>query len=122
MAAGNPVHHKPPDVEHGSMVVDMEHGDLVVVLAKDEEKGVHEFDEFGEVVPPEDADDLHIGFSRAACSLAEKVVFAFPHTCHQLIEHVERQQGESKVIQLQDASARERLPVLHVFWSQPYNE
>lgn len=23
MAAGNPVHHKPPDVEHGSMVVDM---------------------------------------------------------------------------------------------------
>lgn len=60
MAAGNPVHHKPPDVEHGSVVVDMEHGDLVVVLAKDEEKGVHEFDEFGEVVPPEDADDLHI--------------------------------------------------------------
>jgi hypothetical protein len=58
MAAGNPVHHKPPDVEHGSVVVDMEHGDLVVVLAKDEEKGVHEFDEFGEVVPPEDADDL----------------------------------------------------------------
>lgn len=85
MAAGNPVHHKPPDVEHGSVVVDMEHGDLVVVLAKDEEKGVHEFDEFGEVVPPEDADDLHIGFSRAACSLAEKVVFAFPHTCHLLI-------------------------------------
>lgn len=60
MAAGNPVHHKPPDVEHGSMVVDMEDGDLVVVLAKDEEKGVHEFYELGEVVPPEDTDDLHI--------------------------------------------------------------
>lgn len=30
----------------------------MVVLAKDEEEGVHEFYEFGEVVPPEDADDL----------------------------------------------------------------
>lgn len=30
----------------------------MVVLAKDEEEGVHEFYEFGEVVPPEDTDDL----------------------------------------------------------------
>lgn len=98
MAAGNPVHHKPPDVEHGGMVVDVQDCDLVVILAKDEEEGVHEFYEFGKVVPPEDADDLHIRFSRAPCPLTEEVVSAFPYTRHQLIEHIERQQGESQVI------------------------
>ena len=36
----------------------MQDRDLVVVLAEDEEEGVHELDELGEVVPPEDADDL----------------------------------------------------------------
>lgn len=63
MAAGNPVHHKPPDVEHGGVVVDMEDRYLVVVLAEDEEEGVHEFYEFGEVVPPQDTDDLHVCLS-----------------------------------------------------------
>lgn len=58
MAAGNPVHHKPPDVQHGGVMVDMEDCYLVVVLAEDEEEGVHEFYEFGEVVPPQDTDDL----------------------------------------------------------------
>lgn len=58
MAAGNPVHHKPPDVEHSGMVVDVQDCDLVVVLTKNEEKGVHEFYEFGKVVPPEDTDNL----------------------------------------------------------------
>lgn len=60
MAAGDPVHHEPPDVEHGGMVVDVQHCDLVVVLAQDEEEGVHELYELGEVVPPEDPDDLHV--------------------------------------------------------------
>ena len=32
--------------------------DLVVVLAQDEEEGVHELNELGEVVPPEHTDDL----------------------------------------------------------------
>lgn len=58
MAAGDPVHHKPPDVQHGGMVVDVEDCDLVVVLTQDEEEGVHEFYEFGEVVPPKDTDNL----------------------------------------------------------------
>lgn len=60
MAAGNPVHDKPPDVEHSGMVVDVQDCDLVVVLTKNEEKGVHEFYEFGKVVPPEDTNNLHI--------------------------------------------------------------
>lgn len=38
----------------------MQDCDLVVILAKDEEEGVHKLYEFGEVVPPEDTDDLHI--------------------------------------------------------------
>lgn len=58
VAAGDPVHHEPPDVEHGGVVVHMQDGDLVVVLAQDEEERVHELDELGEVVPPEHADDL----------------------------------------------------------------
>lgn len=58
VAAGDPVHHKPPNVEHGGVVVDMQDCDLVVVLAQDEKERVHEFYEFGEVVPPEDLDDL----------------------------------------------------------------
>lgn len=40
------------------MVVDVQDRDLVVVLAQDEEEGVHKFYEFGEVVPPEDTDNL----------------------------------------------------------------
>lgn len=36
----------------------------MVVLAQDEEEGVHEFYEFGEVVPPEDADNLRAKGSR----------------------------------------------------------
>lgn len=82
MAAGDPVHHKPPDIQHGGMVVDVEDRDLVVVLTQNEEEGVHEFYEFGEVVPPKDTDNLHVCFSRAACALTEEVVFAFPYSCH----------------------------------------
>lgn len=58
MAAGDPVHHEPPDVEHAGVVVHVQDRDLVVVLAEDEEEGVHELDELGEVVPPEHTDDL----------------------------------------------------------------
>lgn len=58
MAAGDPIHHKPPDVQHGGVVIDVQHCDLVVVLPQDEEEGVHELDELGEVVPPEDTDNL----------------------------------------------------------------
>lgn len=82
VATGDPVHDKPPDVQHGGVVVHVQDRDLVVVLAQDEEEGVHELDEFGEVVPPEDFDDLHICFSRAACALTEEVVIVFPYSCH----------------------------------------
>lgn len=58
VAAGDPVHHEPPDVEHGGVVVHVQDRDLVVVLTQDEEEGVHELYEFGEVVPPEDTDNL----------------------------------------------------------------
>lgn len=61
MAAGYPVHDEPPDVEHAGVVVDVEEGDLVIVLPEYEEEGVHELDELGEVVPPQDADDLRGG-------------------------------------------------------------
>lgn len=82
VATGDPVHHKPPDVQHGGMVVDMQDRDLVVILPQDEEEGVHEFDELGKIVPPEDTDNLHICFSCAACALTEEVVPAFPYSCH----------------------------------------
>lgn len=58
VSTGHPVHDEPPDVQHGGMVVDVQEGDLVVVFAQDEEEGVHELDEFGEVVPPQHVDDL----------------------------------------------------------------
>lgn len=58
MTTGHPVHNEPPDVEHAGMVVDVQECDLMVVLSEDEEEGVHELDEFGEVVPPENIHDL----------------------------------------------------------------
>lgn len=61
MAAGYPVHDEPPDVEHAGVVVDVEEGDLVIVLPEYEEEGVHELDELGEVVPPQDGHDLRGG-------------------------------------------------------------
>lgn len=64
VAAGYPVHDEPPDVEHAGVVVDVEEGDLVVVLPQYEEEGVHELDEFGEVVPPQHVDDLRGGRRR----------------------------------------------------------
>lgn len=82
VATGDPVHHEPPDVEHGGVVVHMQDCDLVVVLAQDEEEGVHELNELGEVVPPEHADDLHVCFSSTACALTEEVVLAFPYSRH----------------------------------------
>lgn len=32
VATRNPVHHKPPDIEHGGVVVDVQDCDLVAVL------------------------------------------------------------------------------------------
>lgn len=58
MAARNPVHDKPPDIQHASVVVDVEECDLVIILSQDEENGVHELDELGEVVPPQHVYDL----------------------------------------------------------------
>ena len=61
MAAGYPVHDEPPDIQHAGVVVDMKKRDLVVVLPQDEEEGVHELDELGEVVPPQNVYDLRGG-------------------------------------------------------------
>lgn len=58
MAAGYPVHHKPPDIQHAGVVIDMKKRDLVVIFTKYEEERVHELDEFGKVVPPQDVYDL----------------------------------------------------------------
>lgn len=33
MAAGDPVHDKPPDIQHASVVVDVKKCDLVIVLS-----------------------------------------------------------------------------------------
>lgn len=48
-------------------MVDVQDCDLVVVLTQDEEEGVHELYELGEVVPPEDTDDLR-GRGHQRCS------------------------------------------------------
>lgn len=58
MTAGYPVHDEPPDVQHAGVVVDVEKCDLVIVFPQYEEKGVHELDQLGEVVPPQDTYDL----------------------------------------------------------------
>lgn len=74
MAAGDPVHNEPPDVEHADVVVDMKTCDLVVVLPQDEEEGVHELDQLGEVVPPQGAYDLREGAGR------QKSISSFPNS------------------------------------------
>lgn len=44
VAAGYPIHDKPPDVQHAGVVVDMEKSDLVIVFPQNKEKSVYEFD------------------------------------------------------------------------------
>lgn len=58
MAAGYPVHNEPPDIQHAGVMVDVKKRDLMVILSYYEEKCVHELDELGEVVPPQDIHDL----------------------------------------------------------------
>ena len=53
LSTGDPLDANPPDREHGGVVVDVEERDLVVLLAQNEEKGVHEFEHLGEVEPPQ---------------------------------------------------------------------
>lgn len=45
VATGDPVHDKPPDAEHGGMMVDVEKCYLVIVLSENKEKCVHELNE-----------------------------------------------------------------------------
>jgi len=54
----HPVHNKPPNVQHRCVVVDMQNSDLMIIFPQNEKEGIHELNEFGEIVPPEDAYDL----------------------------------------------------------------
>lgn len=54
----HPVHNKPPNVQHRCMVVDMQNSDLMIIFPQNEKEGIHELNEFGEIVPPEDTYDL----------------------------------------------------------------
>lgn len=40
------------------MVVDMQNSDLMIIFPQNEKEGIHELNEFGEIVPPEDTYDL----------------------------------------------------------------
>lgn len=40
------------------MVIDMQDGDLMIIFPQNEKEGIHELNEFGEIVPPEDTYDL----------------------------------------------------------------
>lgn len=58
MTTWEPVEDKPPDVEHADVVIDVKTGELVIVLSQNEEDGVHELNELGEVIPPQRIHDL----------------------------------------------------------------
>lgn len=40
------------------MVIDMQDSDLVIIFPQNEKEGIHELNEFGEIIPPEDTYDL----------------------------------------------------------------
>lgn len=122
MATGHPVHDEPPDVQHASVVVDVQKGDLVIILSQYEEKGVHELNELGEVVPPQDIYDLIIHFLCTVYVLAVEVVSTVPHSRNKLIEHVEGQEREAQIVEHQEASAGVRLPVFHVLGPHPHDQ
>lgn len=94
----HPVHDKPPDIQHGGMVVDVKISKLMVVFAQNEKKCVHELNELGKVVPPEHMNDLVISLSTTVRVLAKEVIAALPHTRHKLIKHVEGEGSECHVI------------------------
>lgn len=52
-----PVEDTPPNVKHGGMVIYVEEGDLAAFLSQYEEDGVHEFNYFGKIIPPQ-----HLGY------------------------------------------------------------
>lgn len=58
MTTRHPVHNKPPNIQHRCMVIDMQDGDLMIIFPQNEKEGIHELNEFGEIVPPEDTYDL----------------------------------------------------------------
>lgn len=70
----------------------------MVVLSEDEEEGVHELNGFGEVVPPQNIDDLVISLSCTVCVLAVEVVATMPRSSDHLIEHVEGEECESQIV------------------------
>lgn len=78
VAAGDPVHDEPPDVEHADVVVDVEKCDLVAVLPQNEEEGVHELHQLGEVVPPQDVYDLRESSGEADERASVCPIFASP--------------------------------------------
>lgn len=43
------------------MVVDVQNSDLMIIFPQNEKEGIHELNEFGEIVPPEDTYDLERG-------------------------------------------------------------
>lgn len=122
MAAGYPVHNEPPDIQHAGVMVDVKKRDLMVILSYYEEKCVHELDELGEVVPPQDIHDFIIHFLCTVSVLAVEVVATVPHSGNKLIEHVEGQECETQIVEHQEASAGVRLPVFHVLGPQPHDE
>lgn len=122
VATGDPVHDKPPDVEHGGVMVDVQKCDLVIVLSKDEEKRVHELDQLREVVPPEGPHHLAVHFWCTEGVLAEEIVMAMPDCRKKLTEHEERQQCEAHIVDQEQTPAGVRLPPPHVQRSQLNNE
>ena len=50
--------HKPPDIEHGGMVEHMEECNLGILLPKNHENRINEFNNFGEEIPPHDCSNL----------------------------------------------------------------
>lgn len=66
------------------MVIDMQDSDLMIIFPQNEKEGIHELNEFGEIIPPEDTYDLHISFTSTVCILTVEIVSSFPYSCHQL--------------------------------------
>lgn len=120
LSSGQIFDSRPPVEDHGGMVVHVKEGDLVVLLPQDEKDRVTELYDLGEEEPPAGSGHPHCQRTGAIVHrLTEVAVVGEPGRDQELMEHVGRQADHGEVVNNEDGSEVDGLPVFHQAGSKP---